>query len=159
MVTIDKRLQEFASGSEEEAIVSSESNEILVPIALHTLSPTAILAYDLYLWANDKSDPVLYRERSLSFTQDDIDRLMKTGIRTLFLPIDDHTHYRQQLQEMVATTGDVAPHERYRTLRELNRCVFESGAARSQSESLGLRRRRASLSAVSHCLRQGTRSR
>ncbi len=126
MVFVDKQISDIAPSAQEEAVVSPDSKRILIPVSLDTLCPTAVLDYDLFLWANDKSHPVLYRERNLPFTRHDIDRMLKAEIRTLFLPLEDHARYRKQLQENVVENSSVAPQERYRTLKELNRCVFEA---------------------------------
>jgi HD-GYP domain-containing protein (c-di-GMP phosphodiesterase class II) len=126
MITVDKQIEAIAPSAKEDAVVSPDSSQILIPVALHTLSPTSVLDYDLFLWANDKSSPVLYRERNLPFTREDIDRLLAVGVGTLYLPVDDHARFRKYLQESVVDNANVAPHERYRTLKELNRSVFEA---------------------------------
>ena len=104
----------------------TDDGPMLVPVALQTITPTAVLDYDIYLWANDISTPVLYRERSLPFTRSDIDRLLSADILTIFLPVDDHASYRRQLLDGVIDNKDVPPVDRYRALKELNRRVFEA---------------------------------
>ena len=80
----------------------------------------------LDLWANDRSDPVLFRERRLPFTRHDIDRLLNASVQTSYLPIDDHVSCRRQLQEGTVDNKNMPPLEQYRALKELNRCAFEA---------------------------------
>ena len=98
----------------------------LIPIALKTLCPTAVLDFDLYLWANATSAAVLYRERSGPFTRGDIDRLLEADVQTLYVQLSDHAHYRRYLQEEVVESKDVPPAQRYCILKELNRSVFDA---------------------------------
>ncbi len=126
MATVESHSQDFKPTSTDDSDSGSDSSPMLVPVALNTLCPTAVLDYDLYLWANDKSDPVLYRQRRLPFTRTDVDRLLRAKVDTLYLPIDDHASYRRQLQEGVVDNNNVPPLERYRALKELNRCAFEA---------------------------------
>lgn len=103
-----------------------EASGTLIPIALKTLCPTAVLDFDLYLWANATSAAVLYRKRSGPFTRGDIDRLLEADVQTLYIPFSDHMHYRRYLQEDVVENKEVPPAQRYCILKELNRSVFDA---------------------------------
>jgi HD-GYP domain-containing protein (c-di-GMP phosphodiesterase class II) len=122
----EEPLKDKHSNAQHGSVVVPNNDQALVPIAVRTLNHTSDLEYNLYLWSGDKTDPVLYRECNLPFSQDDADRLARTGIHTLFLHVDDHERYLEQLRDVVAGEGTVPPHERYGALRELNRSVFEA---------------------------------
>lgn len=104
----------------------AEHSGALVPIASETLCPTMALDFDLYLWANDKSSAVLYREHGFPLTRDDIDRLVEAGVPTVHVPLADHVLYRRYVQGTVAENEKVSPVQRYRILRQLTRSVFDS---------------------------------
>ena len=106
--------------------LGEDRSATLVPVALETLCPMAALDFDLYLWANATSSAVLYRERSGPFTCGDMDRLLEADVRTLYVPLSDHTLYRRYLRENVVKNKDVPPHRRYAILKELNRRVFDA---------------------------------
>ncbi len=89
MATVEVHSQDIKPTFTDDNVSGADSTPMLIPVALKTLCPTAVLDYDLYQWANDKSDPVLYRERHLPFSRSDIDRLLNAKVHTLYLRLSD----------------------------------------------------------------------
>ena len=55
IATVEKQPQDNERVACKSTASVADDDLMLVPVALQTLSPTAVLDYDIYLWANDKS--------------------------------------------------------------------------------------------------------
>ncbi|MFO7903418.1 MAG: HD-GYP domain-containing protein [Planctomycetota bacterium] len=125
MLTLAQEAQLAQTREAKNTSGKADNVPTLIPVALNTLLPTSVLNYDLYLWSGGHFQPVLYRKRDLPFTTDDVDRLLDAEVSTLYVLIEDHVKYRREFQEGILNHS-VSPLERYRALKELNRCTFEA---------------------------------
>jgi HD-GYP domain-containing protein (c-di-GMP phosphodiesterase class II) len=107
------------------AIAECESElGVLIPIALGTLCASSMLGFDLYMHSEKAGNLILYRQRSHPFSQDDLDRLLERGVRTLYISSNDTGNYREYLRESILKNQEIPPVQRYQALREAARAVF-----------------------------------
>jgi len=96
----------------------------LIPIAVNTLQPCASLRFDLYEQSSgDAARLLLARDHPLS--QDDIDRLHKRHISTLYVSGDDTSSYSHFLIETVVNDEARPTAERWAVLREATKGLFD----------------------------------
>jgi len=105
-----------------------------MPIALGTLRASSMLAFDLYLPSDRSPQPVLYRRRSHSFAQADLDCLMERGVCTLYIASSDAEFYREHLREEILKNEDIPAVARYQALREATRVVLSEALMHGNAE-------------------------
>lgn len=97
-----------------------------LPVALDTLTASATLPFDLFLLADPKEPPVLFREQQLALEPTDFDRLGDREVTALYIRVSDHTAYRRFLLGTVLRDETVPAPRRFRVLQVANRAVFET---------------------------------
>ena len=107
----------------------------LIPIGVETLRATGVLPFDLYLQGEGPSRPVLYREKKLPVGDDDLEKLLQRGVRTLYIPQVESSVYREYLRATLLSNNDIPPVERYQVLREATRSVLTDALAKGDHES------------------------
>lgn len=107
----------------EASVVGSSG---LVPIAVDTLCPTALLDFDLYVRLSAGGGAFLYRESSYPLDQDDLDRLVTQGVHTLYIPSAKCPTYQKYLRDVVVKNERLPPVQRFSVLKKANRAIFES---------------------------------
>ena len=107
----------------------------LIPIGVETLRATGVLPFDLYLQGEGPSRPVLYREKKLPVGDDDLEKLLQRGVRTLYIPQVESSFYREYLRQTLLSNNDIPPVERYQVLREATRSVLTDALAKGDHES------------------------
>ncbi len=93
-----------------------------------------MLAFDLYLPTDRSPQPVLYRRRSHSFAQADLDCLMERGVCTLYIASSDAEFYREHLREEILKNEDIPAVARYQALREATRVVLSEALMHGNAE-------------------------
>ncbi len=101
-----------------------------MPIALGTLCASGVLAFDLFLPGEKPGQMVLYRQRSHPLDQEDFQRLLERGVRTLFISGADADEYREHLRDSIISNEALSPVYRYQALREAARAVLSDALAR-----------------------------
>ncbi len=97
-----------------------------LPIALDTLTASVTLPFDLFLLADPKKPPVLFREQQLALEPSDFDRFGDREGTALYIRVSDHTAYRHFLIGTVLRDETVPASRRFRVLQTANRTVFET---------------------------------
>jgi len=83
---------------EIEAEPGEDARQIrLHAIQLATLRPLAALAFDLFVQRDRQSNPILYRQRNLPLTQEDINRLVEAQTEHLYITDLGCLRYEQYL--------------------------------------------------------------
>jgi putative nucleotidyltransferase with HDIG domain len=107
----------------------------LHPVSLRSLR-SGVVNYDLYIQREDSTHPILYCKRSAAVEQEDLDRLVKRGIRALYVAEADHAAYRSQVFEQLSADEAIPPTERYRMVRDISRAVYEAAYERGTVEEM-----------------------
>jgi HD-GYP domain-containing protein (c-di-GMP phosphodiesterase class II) len=97
-----------------------------LPIALDTLCPVPVLNFDIYIRPEGAAGPVLYRERNYPLGSDELQRLVREGVRTLYIPLDAQKAFRRYLFDMVVKNVGVDPRQRYQALIRATRAAFNA---------------------------------
>jgi HD-GYP domain-containing protein (c-di-GMP phosphodiesterase class II) len=90
----------------------------MMPIGVGTLRASAMFQFDLYRQADNTGQPALYCRRQHPFSQDDLDRLVARGVRTLYIASTDSQAYRDYLRDNILKNESIPPEQRYQALRE-----------------------------------------
>ena len=96
----------------------------LVPVAVETLRPKAVLQFDLFLRGGSGQVPVLFRECHYPLEADDLASLGERGIETLYIASHEMAAYERYLREQVVADPTIPPAARYRALRDVCRTGF-----------------------------------
>ncbi|MBN1910769.1 MAG: HD domain-containing protein [Pirellulales bacterium] len=107
----------------------------MIPIPVDAV-PASSLNFDLYFERERGAAPVLYRKRWHPLEQADLERLLKRGVQTLYVPSVDQEAFREQMFEEVCQDETVSPERRYKVLRDVNRVVFDMAFRGRESEDL-----------------------
>lgn len=107
-----------------------------LPIALDTLTASVTLPFDLFLLANAKVPPVLFREQQLALEPSDFDRLGDRDVTALYIRVSDHTAYRRFLVETVLQNERVPAPRRFQVLQAANKAVFEMAFANRNAQKI-----------------------
>jgi HD-GYP domain-containing protein (c-di-GMP phosphodiesterase class II) len=103
-----------------------DDRQAMMPIAIGTLRTACELEFDLYLRSESTGQPVLYRGRKHPVTQEDIDRLAKREVRTLYISFGDSRSYRDYVRENILKNDEIPAVDRYRALRDATRDVLSA---------------------------------
>lgn len=106
----------------------------LVPGAVETLQPNAVLPFNLFLRASAEQSPVLFREGHFPITAGDLASLAERGIKTLYISSQEMASYERYVREQVLADPGLAPAMRFRALRDVCRTGFLE-ALRSRSSA------------------------
>lgn len=82
----------------EHFLLQDESRGEYFPIPLSLFQIDTIVNFDLYLWLNRDKEPVLYRAKSLPFTEREVSRLKEQGIDILYAHVDSRREYKRYLE-------------------------------------------------------------
>ncbi len=105
--------------------LSNESVEHYLPIAVQTLFGADLADFDLYVH-NKSSRPLLFRSRTVPLTDEDLERLVGSGVRTLLIGYADRLAYEEHLHARLTSDSDLSLADRYVLLSGTARSVFES---------------------------------
>lgn len=98
------------------------------PVALAMLEPGTVVPCELWLRHDDHHDPVLYRSRNLPFTREHRDRLISSGVETVWVPFSDSgswtVYLEGRLRERVSNSG-VPVEERAEILITTSRSIMK----------------------------------
>lgn len=72
--------------------------EEFMPIPLATLHPSSVTGFRLYIRDNPDHPARLYRDASIPFEADDLQRLIASGTTCLFISTDDREAYQEYLR-------------------------------------------------------------
>src|SRR5262245_39212470 len=95
-----------------------------IPIALDTLLPSAICDFDLYLRQIRGGKPMLYRRRRYPLNQNDLDRLIAHGVRTLHVLYDERDLYADYLKSLLVSQQQFTPAQKYKILKAAARSML-----------------------------------
>lgn len=98
--------------------------EDLVPVAVETLQPHAVLEFNLYLRAGAEPSPVLFREGHFPIRPGDLTALAERGVETLYIASHESAAYERYLREHVLASPGLAPAAHLRALRGVCRTGF-----------------------------------
>jgi HD-GYP domain-containing protein (c-di-GMP phosphodiesterase class II) len=115
------------------AATCEADRRVLMPIGIGTLRASNMCQFDLYRQGEKSSPPVLYCRRSHPFVQEDIDRLVARGIRTLYISSNDSQAYRDYLRDNILKNEDIPPEQRYQALCEAARAVLSKALSGGDS--------------------------
>ena len=73
----------------------------LVPVAVETLRPKAVLQFDLFLRGDSGQVPVLFRECHYPLEAGDLTSLAERGVETLYIAAHEMAAYERYLRERV----------------------------------------------------------
>jgi putative nucleotidyltransferase with HDIG domain len=82
--------------------------------------------FDLYVRRGESQELVLYRERTQPIQEDDVAKLEKRGIRTLFVASSDHDNLRRHVEEQIQNGSDTPLSDRYKVFIDVQRAVFDA---------------------------------
>lgn len=95
-----------------------------VPVAVETLRSATNLNFDLFLPPEDGKPAKLYRQRNVPCNAEDLDRLLASGVQTLWIPIDMSRSYREHLKQNILNDDTVPIGQRLHVLKEAARVTF-----------------------------------
>ncbi len=93
----------------------------LVPIAVVTLRPMSRMGIDVFMRADERAPPLLYRASDYEFAPDDVDRLLSSGVRTLYIESGALPRYQKYLVENLESLVQddrVEPESRFQILQD-----------------------------------------
>jgi HD-GYP domain-containing protein (c-di-GMP phosphodiesterase class II) len=106
----------------------------LMAIGVETLLASGMLPFDLYFYGDGTSRPVLYRQKDLEVSDDDLKRLLERGVRTLYILQGESSTYRDYLRQTLLANADIPPVQRYQVLREATRSVLSEALNKGDHE-------------------------
>ncbi len=74
-----------------------------ISIRVSSLQMDTVTAFDLYIRSKSGQDPVLYRERNLSFTAETLERLASNNVEWLFISSRQEGEYTRYLEDHLDT--------------------------------------------------------
>jgi putative nucleotidyltransferase with HDIG domain len=86
----------------EQGILTSK----YLPIRIASLRIDSVTDFDLYLQVNDNLEPILYRERNLSFSEEARERLLTAGIENLLIDKGQEKEYRRYIENNLSALLD-----------------------------------------------------
>jgi HD-GYP domain-containing protein (c-di-GMP phosphodiesterase class II) len=98
-------------------------------VALSTLLPDRVLDVRLYIRDSSAAAPRLYRGANVSFERKDLDRLIASGLSSLYININDYTRYQSYLRSHlpeILKDERISVNERFATLNAVVRDVLAS---------------------------------
>jgi len=104
--------------------VDEDYNTDLVPIAINSLLASDALDFKLYLRPNEAGPARLYKNRGISFSDNDLQRLIRRGTSVLYVSKGDVTAYRDYVKENVLGNHGLPLTERFEILRDSARTVL-----------------------------------
>ena len=104
-----------------------------MPIGIGTLRASRMFEFDVYRQCEKSSQPALYCRRRHPFAQDDLDRLITRGVRTLYIASSDSQAYRDYLRDSILKNKDIPPEQRYQALCEAARAVLSKALSKALS--------------------------
>jgi HD-GYP domain-containing protein (c-di-GMP phosphodiesterase class II) len=106
-------------------VISNESVDQYLPIAVETLSGDQDADFDLFFHAQ-RGKPLLFRSRSVPLVDADLQRLFDSGVKTLLIGYSDRSAYEEHLHAQVDSGGQQSLSGKYALLTGSARSVFES---------------------------------
>jgi HD-GYP domain-containing protein (c-di-GMP phosphodiesterase class II) len=106
-------------------VATSETLDQYLPVAVETLSATAVADFDLYLRAPGHK-PLLFRSRSVALSEADLKRLARSGVKTLLIGYADRGAYEEHLRARAAADGELSLAGKYALVTGTARSVFEN---------------------------------
>lgn len=107
-----------------------------LPVATATLCPATVMACDLFAQRKNSPFVELYKSSSYPITDEDIARLRETGVRQLYVRLEDADEYRAYLCEHVLHDPNFPVAARLMALREVTRVVFDQATARDDCDEM-----------------------
>jgi HD-GYP domain-containing protein (c-di-GMP phosphodiesterase class II) len=104
---------------------SHSSADHFLPIALDTIRAEVDCDFDLY-HRFARTAMKLYRHRNLPLKQADLNRLLESGVKTLFIRFADRGLYSEYLQRMLLANEQLTLTDRYQLLTHATRSLFEN---------------------------------
>lgn len=78
-----------------------ETDRDFLPVATQTLASAPTLCVDLYVKSDKNARPLLYRDRNLEFSHDDVSKLVESGFNTVYILQDQISLYQKHLQDSI----------------------------------------------------------
>jgi HD-GYP domain-containing protein (c-di-GMP phosphodiesterase class II) len=107
-----------------------------VPVSVESLRWATDLEYELYLRPTGPGSPVLFRGRGVPLTNEDIDRLLARGVKTLLSPGAMAQPYRDYLRDRVLADVSLPLAQRYEILAHSARAVLEEAFKDRDTDAL-----------------------
>lgn len=104
-----------------------------MPIGIGTLRASASFEFDVYRQDENSGQPALYCRRQHPFGQENLDRLITRGVRTLYIASSDSQVYRDYLRDNILKNADIPPEQRYQALCEAARAVLSKALSGGDS--------------------------
>lgn len=79
------------------------STDRFIPIRLASLRVDSVTDFDIFIRVNTELEPVLYRERNLSFSEEARERLIETGVESLFIDKSQEKEYRRYVENNLSS--------------------------------------------------------
>jgi putative nucleotidyltransferase with HDIG domain len=112
-------------------VITKQAVDHYMPVAVETLSGAEQANFDLFFHGNG-GRPALFRSRSVPLTDESLQRLVRSGVRTLLIGSCDRAAYEQHLHARLSASSKLSPAGRYALLTGTARSVFE-GALRGNN--------------------------
>jgi HD-GYP domain-containing protein (c-di-GMP phosphodiesterase class II) len=98
-----------------------------LPVSIATLLPGNVLGVRLYIRDSSATMPRLYRSAEIPFELKDRDRLLSSGLRALYININDHGRYQEYLRnnlESILGNEGISVNDRFSSLNAVVRDVL-----------------------------------
>ncbi len=108
----------------------------LLPIAVQTLDTSNGFDFRLYLQSDEDAAPRLYKDRNIPFSTNDLENLMKRGVRVLYVRDDDAAALRDHINNNILTNNSLPLSQRYEILRDSTRSILSNAFERHDGTEL-----------------------
>lgn len=108
----------------------------LLPVAVDTLFAPATFDFDLYIRPDPSGPALLYREHSFPFERGDVDRLMRRGVTTLYIPDTGAASYQRYVHQEILSNTSLPPGQRFEALTAAGRMTFYEAFADGQVDRM-----------------------
>jgi HD-GYP domain-containing protein (c-di-GMP phosphodiesterase class II) len=108
-----------------------------IPISPATIRPSSVTGFPLYIRKNSQTPIELYRGADYPLQREDLERLMKRGVKRLYVSADDHEQYQLYLRSnFTASLSDetVPLARRFQCLNEVVRDVLAEAFRQRDTE-------------------------
>lgn len=114
--------------------MSLEIDELL-PVAIHSILETGAIDCDFYL-LDDSNRYALHRRRGVPFSDDDLHKLNRRGIKCIYISVSDAETYRDHLRSASLNDNAIPPLRRLEIIREASHAVVEEAWQRGGMEGI-----------------------
>ncbi len=97
-IKISRPAAEEWAGEDRVLTVAGTELQTYFPVAITLLEPGSIVPCEIWLRHEDNRPPVLYRARNVAFTAEHRERLVRSGVETLWVPFSDSAQWTTYLE-------------------------------------------------------------